>query len=155
MNSPITGKALYTVHMPPRLKLKSRWATENNIRRSRDTGSGQDACLARSTNVPANSACAIALRWRSSPARNSQSTDGRTRPGRPPGVVPSIPNRLNHLKSPEASLGRTLRVKINSLGKSCLSLVPRPMAAARLALHIGSPGSPAITQELPGTRGGR
>ena len=55
MNSPITGKALYTVHMRPRLKLKSRWATENNIRRSRDTGSGQDACLARPTNARPNS----------------------------------------------------------------------------------------------------
>ena len=56
MNSPITGKALYTVHMRPRLKLKSRWATENNIRRSRDTGFDQDACLARSSNAPANTA---------------------------------------------------------------------------------------------------
>ena len=42
--------------MSPRLKLKSRWATENNNHRSRDTGSGQDACLARSTNAPSNSA---------------------------------------------------------------------------------------------------
>ena len=56
VNSPIAGKALYTVHMRPRLKLKSRWATENNIRRSRDTGFDQDACLARSSNAPANSA---------------------------------------------------------------------------------------------------
>ena len=56
MNSPITGKALYKAHMSLRLKLMSRWATENNIRRSRDTGFDQDACLARSTNAPSNSA---------------------------------------------------------------------------------------------------
>ena len=42
--------------MRMRLKLKSRWATENNIRRSRDTGFDQDACPARPTNAPSNNA---------------------------------------------------------------------------------------------------
>ena len=91
---------------------------------------------------PRTAPCAIALRWRSPPARNSQSTDRRTRPGRLPGAVPSIPNRRDHLKSPEASLGRTLRAKINSLGKPCLFSVPRPMGEVRRALHIGMSGQP-------------
>ena len=91
---------------------------------------------------PRTAPCAIALRGRSSPARNSPSTDRRTRPGRLPGAVPLIPNRRDHLKSPATSLGRTLRVKINSLGKPCLSVVPRPKAAARRALHIGMSGQP-------------
>ena len=47
-------------------------------------------------------------------------------PNPPPGAVPSIPNRRDHLKSPATSLGRTLRVKINSLGKPCLYLGPAP-----------------------------
>ena len=89
---------------------------------------------------PQTAPCAIALRGPSSPARNSRSTDRRTRHRLR--AVPSIPNRRDHLKSPATSLERTLRVKINSLGKPCLSLVPRPKTAARLALHIGMSGQP-------------
>ena len=137
----------------PALKLMSRWATENNIRRSRDTGFDQDACLACPTNAPANSAlcnCAaleIAPRQGTRSPRTAEPATGRcpvnSKPARSPEISGSQPR-------PDPSSQN------QQLGKALPLLSPAPEGrSAPCSPHRHVRATRQSPQILLGTRGGR
>ena len=136
--------------MRPRLKLKSRWAhgeqySAGTPGSTRMPASPAPATRPQTPRHPQTAPCRIALRGRSSPIKEL-AVHGPLNPSGPTAEagrcpVNSKPAQSSDNRRQPASNG-PFESKSNSLGKPCLSLVPRPKTAARLALHIGMSGQP-------------